>query len=76
MRRQELALGTLNMTAGSLASGVFAWQVGEHGVSAISFDTSLASLPLAAALTLAYFLVTECALYWAHRLGLFGGRRD
>ncbi len=68
MRQHEFVLGTVNMIAGSLVSGWFAWRVAEGKLSAISFDTSLAAIPGAVALTLAYFLATDCALYWAHRL--------
>src|SRR5262245_58429292 len=66
-RRAELLLGTANMTAASVASGLLAAYLAGGGRSALYFDLHRHGLAFSIATTLVYFLVTDGALYWAHR---------
>ncbi len=68
MRRQELKLGAANMTAASLLSGLFAYYVATGGYTSIYFNLREHGIFFSVASTLVYFLATDCALYWAHRL--------
>jgi len=67
-RRQELLLGSANITAASIASGFVAHHVATGGASAIYFDLATHGLAFSVATALLYFVATDCALYWAHRL--------
>ncbi len=68
MQRQQILIGTANMTAGSIASGLFCAHVAHGGLTSIYLDLGAHGLPYAAVATLVYFLLTDCALYWAHRI--------
>src|SRR5579884_1786148 len=68
VRRREILLGTANMTAASTASGLFVYHVTTGGRSGLYFDRATHGVAFGAAATLAYFLATDLALYWAHRL--------
>jgi Delta7-sterol 5-desaturase len=67
-RRKEIVLGTVNMTLGSVATGVLAYLVYAHGWTRIFFDLSTYGLALSVATAVAYFVLTDGLLYWAHRL--------
>lgn len=68
MRRQDLALGTANLVAGSLLSGLLAYHVATGGKSGIYLDLRRHGLVFTLAGTLLYFLLTDAGLYFAHRL--------
>lgn len=68
MSRQQFLLGTANMTAGSIASGLFVNHVATGGRTSIYFDHRDRGLLVSLALVLAYFLLTDLGLYWAHRI--------
>ncbi len=65
--RQQLILGTCNMTAASIASGFFCAYLAGGGRSAVYFDWHERGLAYAAFATVFYFLLTDAGLYWAHR---------
>jgi lathosterol oxidase len=67
-RKKEIALGALNMTLGSIASGVFAHYVATGGASSIYFDLETHGVLFSIATTIVYFVVTDGVLYGAHRL--------
>lgn len=67
-RRREIALGTANLTVGSIASGWFAHYVATGGQSSIYFDLDRHGLAFSIASAVIYFVATDAALYWAHRL--------
>lgn len=67
-RRNEILLGTANTAAASVASGLFAHHVATGGTSSIYFDLAEHGLVFSLATTLVYFVVTDGALYGAHRL--------
>jgi lathosterol oxidase len=68
MRRHELLLGTANMTMASIASGIFASYLASGGKSAVYFSVQERGLPYAILGTILYFVLTDCGLYWAHRI--------
>jgi Delta7-sterol 5-desaturase len=67
-RRREIALGTINVTLASIASGLFAHHVATGGDTGIYFDLEEHGLVFTIASTLLYFVVTDGVLYWAHRI--------
>jgi Delta7-sterol 5-desaturase len=67
-RRNEILLGAANLTAGSVASGLFAAYVAGGGATSIYFDLDRHGLAFSIATTLLYFVATDGALYWAHRI--------
>jgi lathosterol oxidase len=67
-RRSELLLGTLNMTAGSIVSGLIVYHIARGGYTTVYFGLEPGGLPAALALTALYFFGTDLALYWAHRI--------
>src|SRR5688500_2293672 len=67
-RRAELLLGSANLAAASIGSGLFAWWVAGGGGTAIYFDLADHGLAFTIATALVYFAATDCALYWAHRV--------
>lgn len=67
MRREELILGTCNMTGASIASGIFSYYLATGGKSAVYFDWRERGLAFTIASTVLYFLLTDMGLYWAHR---------
>jgi lathosterol oxidase len=66
--RHQVLLGTFNTTCASIASGLLIYFVILPGHSALYFDHRAHSLLYTLISTVLYFLVTDCALYWAHRL--------
>jgi lathosterol oxidase len=68
MQRQQLLLGTANMTAASVASGFFAHHVASGGRTGIYFGFAERGVLYGVGATVFYFLATDLALYWAHRL--------
>ncbi len=67
-RRNEILLGAANLTAGSIASGIFAHHVATGGETAIYFDLQTHGLAFTLATAVGYFLLTDAMLYGAHRL--------
>jgi Delta7-sterol 5-desaturase len=65
-RRNEILLGVVNMTLGSIATGLLAYLVYAHGWTRIYFDEY--GLAFSVATAVGYFVLTDGALYWAHRL--------
>lgn len=68
MAREQLLLGTFNMTAGSVGSGLFCAYVAGGGATSIEFSLRPRGLAFAALITVVYFLLTDVSLYWTHRL--------
>jgi lathosterol oxidase len=68
LSRQQLLMGTFNMTAASVASGLLCDAVVNGGRTAIYLDWHERGLAYGLLATLVYFLVTDGVLYWAHRL--------
>src|SRR5688572_6907631 len=68
LRKQEILLGSVNLIAGSTLSGLFAAYVASGGASSIYFDLERHGIVFSLATALVYFLATDCALYWAHRI--------
>jgi lathosterol oxidase len=68
MRRKEILLGTANLTAAGVASGLLAYHLASGGWSTVYFDLAEHGIAFSIATTLLYFLVTDAALYGAHRL--------
>jgi Delta7-sterol 5-desaturase len=66
-RRRELVLGATNMTLASIGSGLFAYHVASGGASAIYFDLERHGVAFSIATAVLYLVVTDGALYWAHR---------
>jgi Delta7-sterol 5-desaturase len=67
-RRQEILLGTANMVAAGIGSGLFIHHITNGGWSSIYFSLADHGLAFTLLTTVVYFVVTDCALYWAHRL--------
>jgi lathosterol oxidase len=68
-RRAEILLGTANLTAASIGSGLLAHHIASPGnTTAVYFDLGAHGVAFSIATTLVYFLVTDGALYGAHRL--------
>src|SRR5690242_19129241 len=67
-RRRELLLGCANMTGASIASGVFAHHVATGGDTGVYFDLATHGLAFTIGSAVLYFVATDGALYWAHRL--------
>src|SRR6185437_11778687 len=67
MARQQLLLGTANVLWASVASGLLAAYLAGGGRSGVYFDLREHGLVSSVLLTVLYFLVTDAALYWAHR---------
>ncbi|HEY8090142.1 MAG TPA: sterol desaturase family protein [Polyangiaceae bacterium] len=67
MLRKQLILGTANVAAASVASGLFASYVAGGGRSALYFDLREHGLAYTVGVTIVYFLVTDAGLYFAHR---------
>jgi lathosterol oxidase len=68
MARQQLLLGTGNVVLASLLSGIFAGHLAAGGASAVYFDLREHGVLASVLATIAYFLLTDVALYWAHRI--------
>jgi lathosterol oxidase len=67
-RRNEILLGAANTAAASVVSGLFAHHVASGGASSIYFHLSDHGVAFTLATTLLYFVLTDGALYGAHRL--------
>jgi Delta7-sterol 5-desaturase len=67
-RRDELVLGTANLTAASLASGLFVYYVRHGGYTSLYFSLAEHGATYTLLSGVAYLLGTDLALYWAHRL--------
>lgn len=67
-RKSEIILGSINMTLGSMASGIFVYYLATGGQSSIYFDLSEHGLIFSILSGIAYFLLTDLGLYWAHRI--------
>jgi Delta7-sterol 5-desaturase len=67
-RRNEILLGTANTLAASIASGLLAHYIASGGRTTVYFDLETHGLAFSIATTLLYFVATDGALYWAHRL--------
>jgi lathosterol oxidase len=67
-RRREILLGTANLTAAGIGSGLLAHYLVTGGPSAVYFDLADHGIAFSLATTVVYFVVTDGALYWAHRL--------
>ncbi len=69
VRQRDLLVGTLNLLAGSIASGFLAYAIAsDHNPTTVYFADAGHGIPFSIAMTLAYFLLTDVGLYWAHRL--------
>ncbi|APR81347.1 Sterol desaturase family protein [Minicystis rosea] len=68
MQREQLLLGTANMTAASIASGFFAHYLATGGKSAVYLDWRERGIVFSLVMTVVYFFLTDMGLYWAHRL--------
>ncbi len=66
--RRDILLGSANLLVASLASGVVAHDIATANHSAVYLDFSQHGLAFSLATTLLYFLATDAALYFAHRL--------
>lgn len=66
-RRDEILLGTANLTAASIASGLFVYHV-THGGRSTLYTGDAHGLAWTVGSGVAYLLGTDLALYWAHRL--------
>jgi Delta7-sterol 5-desaturase len=67
-RRDEIVLGTLNLTAASIASGLFVYHVRHGGQTALYFSFAEHGLAFTALTGIVYLLGTDLLLYWAHRM--------
>jgi lathosterol oxidase len=67
LSRHQLVLGSANMLAASIGSGFFAAYLAGGGKSAVYLDLNAHSLVFTLAGMVVYFLLTDAALYWAHR---------
>lgn len=67
-RRQEILLGTANLTAFSAASGVMVYYISRGGCPTLYSSLQVHGVAYTVASSLAYMLGTDFALYWAHRL--------
>ena len=68
VRRRDLVLGTANLTVASVLSGVLAHAIAHHNPTTVYLPGAGHGLPFSIAATVAYFLLTDGGLYWAHRL--------
>lgn len=68
LRRQEIALGTGNLIGASLASGYLAYRITHDNPTRLYLGDADHGLVFGLAVTIAYFMVTDAGLYWAHRL--------
>jgi sterol desaturase/sphingolipid hydroxylase (fatty acid hydroxylase superfamily) len=68
-RRAEILLGTANLTAASIGSGLLAHHIASPGnTTAVYMGLGGHGVAFSIATTFLYFLVTDGALYGAHRL--------
>ena len=65
--RQQLLLGSGNLFAGSVASGLFVYYVAKGGYTTLYFDHARHGWTTTVLTGVAYFLGTDLVLYWAHR---------
>ncbi len=67
-RRHELWLGTANLTAASVASGLFVHHVTHGGYTTMYVSLAEHGLAYSIASGVGYLVVSDLLLYWAHRL--------
>jgi Delta7-sterol 5-desaturase len=67
VRRRDLALGTGNLVVASVASGALAHAVATTNPTAVYMSGETHGVAFSVATALAYFLLTDAGLYWAHR---------
>jgi Delta7-sterol 5-desaturase len=68
VRRRDLVLGTANLAVASILSGVLAHAIATDNPTAVYFGGSSHGVTYSLATAVAYFLITDAGLYWAHRL--------
>ncbi len=68
VRKRDLWLGTANLLGASTLSGCLAYLIATRNPTRIYFADAGHSILLGVALTVIYFMGTDVALYWAHRL--------
>jgi lathosterol oxidase len=66
--RQAFALGSVNILAGALLGGTFAWQVARGGGAALYFDAARFGWAWLAASAVLGFVLIDAGLYYSHRL--------
>src|SRR6185436_2212767 len=66
-RRREILLGTGNMLAGSLLSGLFVYHAVKGGPTGLYISLDEHGIAYSVASTLVYLLATDLLLYWLHR---------
>jgi lathosterol oxidase len=68
VKRRDVLLGAANMVAASVVSGFLAHAIATDNPTQVYFRSAGHGIVFGTALTLAYFALTDGALYWAHRL--------
>jgi lathosterol oxidase len=66
VQRRDVLLGTANMIGASCLSGVLAYLIATNNPTRVYFGGH--GVVFGVALTLVYFMATDVALYWAHRI--------
>jgi lathosterol oxidase len=66
VQRRDVLLGTANMIGASCLSGVLAYLIATKNPTRVYFGGH--GVVFGVALTLVYFMATDVALYWAHRI--------
>ena len=67
LRREEIRLGTLNMTWASVVSGFIMYHIRTGGWSQLYFEVETWGWAYTIGSTIFYFMLVDCALYWGHR---------
>lgn len=67
LAKEERQLGTLNMITVSMVSGVLYYHVKMGGFSMLYFDVAQYGWAYTITSTVAFFIVGDFSLYWAHR---------
>lgn len=67
LRREEVRLGTFNMTWASVVSGIIMYHIRTGGWSMLYFDFDEYGLSYTLISTVFYFMLVDCSLYWGHR---------
>jgi lathosterol oxidase len=68
VQRRDILVGAANMVAGSSISGVLAYFIATRNPTRVYFADAGHSIAFGVAMTLIYFMATDVALYWAHRI--------
>ena len=66
VQRRDIWLGAANMVGASIASGCLAWAIANDNPTQVYFGGH--GVVFGVGMTLAYFMITDVGLYWAHRL--------